>query len=107
MGLQDLDLSTHLYLKSPVTHYIMNSAKKLQSLIKHDKDSFQDTQFLHKLAQKEFGPMATGIVGVSESQIEDLEKIVERLSRNQQLFDALAKSFLFQDIGRTLVLREK
>ena len=107
MALQDLDLSTHLYLKSPVTHYIMNSAKKLQSLIKHDKGSFQDTQFLHKLAQKEFGPMATGIVGVSESQIEDLEKIVERLSSNQQLFDALAKSFIFQDIGRTPVLREK
>lgn len=107
MALQDLDLSTHLYMKSPVTYYIINSAKKLQSLIKHDKGSFQDTQFLHRLAHKEFGPMATGIVGVSEAQIEDLEKIVERLSCNQQLFDALAKAFIFQDIGRTPGLREK
>ena len=106
-ALQDLDLSGHLYLNSPVTHYIITAAMKLQALIRHDRESFQDTQFLHRLAQREFGPMATGIVGVSESQIEELEKIVEGLNRRQPLFDALVKSFIFQDIGRVPVLREK
>ncbi len=107
LALGDLDLSWHLYLKSPVTHYIITATKKLQALIRHDKDGFQDIRFLHSLARREFGPMATGIVGVSESQIEDLEKIVERLSRNRDLFDALIKSFIFQDLGRTPLLRKK
>jgi hypothetical protein len=106
-ALENLDFSWHLYLTSPVTHYIATATKKIQALIRHDKEGFQDTQFLHSLAQREFGPMATGIVGFSESQIEDLEKIVDGLSRNQPLFDALIKSFIFQDIGRVPRLREK
>jgi hypothetical protein len=106
-SLRDLDLSSHLYLKSPITHYILNSARKFQALIKHDKDSFQDIRFLHTLAQREFGPMAAGIIGVSESQIDNLERIVGRLSLNLPLFDALTKSFIFQDLGRVPRLREK
>ncbi len=106
-ALQDLDLSWHLYLTSPVIHYIITAAKKLQALVRHDRGSFQDTQFLYRLAQREFGPMATGIVGVSESQIEDLEKILEHLSHNRPLFDALIKSFIFQDVGRVPALQEK
>ncbi|MCD6297225.1 MAG: hypothetical protein J7M30_08730, partial [Deltaproteobacteria bacterium] len=106
-ALENLDSSWHLYLTSPVTHYIATATKKIQALIRHDKEGLQDTRFLHSLAQKEFGPMATGIVGFSESQIEDLENIVNGLSRNQPLFDALIKSFIFQDIGRIPSLREK
>ena len=106
-ALENLDSSWHLYLTSPVTHYIATATKKIQALIRHDKEGFQDTQFLHSLAQREFGPMATGIVGFSKSQIEDLENIVDGLSRNQPLFDALIKSFIFQDIGRIPGLREK
>ncbi|MCK4831066.1 hypothetical protein KA005_85940, partial [bacterium] len=51
--------------------------------------------------------MATGIVGANELQIENLEKIIVRLRRNQDLFDALIKSFIFQDLGRVHTLREK
>jgi len=105
--LQDLDLSWHLYLKSPVTHYVITATRKIQALVRRDKESFQDTNFLHRLAQKEFGPMATGIVGANELQIENLEKIIVRLRRNQDLFDALIKSFIFQDLGRVHTLREK
>jgi len=106
-ALEDLDFSSNLYLKSPVTHYIITATKKLQALVRHDRASFQDTQFLHRLAKREFGPMAAGIVGVSEQQLEALEKCVENLSRNQPLFDALIKAFIFQDLGRVPVLREK
>ncbi len=106
-ALQDLDLSWHLYMKSPVTQYIITATKKIQALVRQDKESFQDTDFFYKLAQKEFGPMATGIIGVSESQIKDLEKIVVCLHSNQLIFDALIKSFIFQDIGRVPALREK
>jgi hypothetical protein len=105
--LEDLDLSWHLYLKSPIPHYIIASLRKYQALIRHDRESFQDTRLLHTLAQREFGPMAAGIIGVSESQIEALEGIVERLSQNRTLFDALTRSFIFQDIGRIPHLREK
>ena len=106
-ALEVLDLSSHLYLKSPVTHYIITATKKLQALFRRDRGSFQDIRFLHKLARREFGPMATGIVGISESQLQDLEDIVEALSRNRPLFDALVKSFIFQDFGRVAALREK
>jgi hypothetical protein len=105
--LEDVDLSWRLYLKSPITHYVLTSVRKFQSLIRHDRESFQDIHYLHTLAQREFGPMAAGIIGVSESQIEKLEEIVARLKQNPDLFDALTKSFIFQDLGRIPILREK
>jgi len=107
MALKDLDISGQLYLTSPVTVYIMAAARKFQALVAHEKQDFQDEEFLHGLAQKEFGPMATGIVGISETQLENLENIVNRLRENPDLFDALTRSFLFQDIGRIPELREK
>ena len=107
MALKDLDISGRLHLTSPVTAYIMAAARKFQALITHEKQNFQDERFLHSLAQKEFGPMATGIVGISETQLENLENIVNRLRDYPDLFNALTKSFLFQDIGRVPEMREK
>ena len=66
----------------------------------HDKQNFQNLKFMHRLARKEFGPMATGIMGVSQRQLEDLENIVERLKTKENLFKALTCSFIFQDVGR-------
>jgi len=106
-ALQEKEVSWHLYMTSPVTRYIISAARKLQALITQDKEKFQDRHFLHWLAQREFGPMATGTVGVSDSQIDDLEKIVENFSHNRPLFDALIKSLIFQDLGRLPALREK
>ncbi len=106
-ALQDREVSWHLYMTAPVTRYIISATRKLQALITHDKEKFQDRHFLHWLAQREFGPMATGTVGVSDPQIEDLEKIVDQLSHNRPLLDALIKALIFQDIGRLPALREK
>ena len=106
-ALEDLDIIWHLYMTSPVTHYILDSTKKLQTLIREDRESFQDTGLMHKLAQREFGPMETGTVGVSESQIVELEKTIKSLSDNQALLNGLIKSFVFQDIGRDPLLRKK
>lgn len=107
VALKDLDTSGHVYLTSPVTDYIIKAARKFQALITHDRQGFYDTEFLRRLAQKEFGPMTTGIVGVSEVQLETLWNILERLKNNPDLFDALTKSFIFQDLGRVPALREK
>ena len=107
MALKDVDVSEHVYLTSPVTEYIITATRKFQALITHDRQNFYDIEFLHRLAQKEFGPMAAGIVGVSELQLETLWKILERLKRNPDLYDALAKSFIFQGIGRVPALRER
>ncbi len=106
-ALHDKKVHWHLYMTSPVTHYIIAATRKLQALIAHEKEIFQDIHFLHRLAQREFGPLATGTVGVTDSQIEELEKIVEDLSHNQSLLDALIRALIFQDLGRLPALREK
>ncbi len=100
-------VSWHLYMTSPVTQYILAAVRKLQALITHDRINFQDTNYLHRLAQREFGPMATGTVGVSDLQIQELENIVAHLSKDKPLFEALIKAIIFQDLGRLPALREK
>lgn len=107
MALRDLNISGHIYLTYPVTDYILAATRKFQALASHDKQDFQDIGFLHRLAQKEFGPMAAGIVGLSEVQIENLTTIIEGFRHNAPLFNALAKSFIFQDLGRMPALRKK
>ncbi|MBW2302685.1 MAG: hypothetical protein JRF57_03120 [Deltaproteobacteria bacterium] len=107
MALRDIRLPVKGYLKSSLIGHILGSTRRLQALIRKDRGSFQDTESLHKLAQREFGPLAAGIVGLNEFQIETLEKIVSRIREIPPLFDALLKSFLFRDIGLIPELREK
>lgn len=97
----------HRHTDAPVKEYIIAATRKFQALVTHDKGDFQDVRQSHKLAQKEFGPMATGIVGVSEFQIDALEGIVSRLRRNHPLFQALVKAFVLQDVGRLPHFQEK
>ncbi|OQX66242.1 MAG: hypothetical protein B5M55_00555 [Desulfococcus sp. 4484_242] len=107
MALKHLDLSGHLYLTDPITDYIITATRKFQALVVHDRKNYYNTEFLHRLAQKEFGPMAEGIIGVSEVQMETLWAIVDHLKGNPDLMNALTKSLIFQDIGRVPGLREK
>jgi hypothetical protein len=106
-ALRGVNVSGRLYLKSSIIDYILATARKMQALVLRDRKGFQDLGLLHRLAQREFGPMAAGIIGVNESQINQLEQIVEQLRGNPSLFHALIRSFLFQDIGRVQLLREK
>jgi hypothetical protein len=105
--LGNLDLSGNLYLNSPVTDYIIAATKKFQALVNHDRQNFQNLKLMHRLARREFGPMATGIMGVSQRQLEDLENIVEQLKTKRDLFKALTCSFIFQDVGRIPEQRAK
>lgn len=86
---------------------ILQCNRKLQALLRGDRDDLQDSHFLHSVAQKEFGPLATGIVGLSEAQIEELETLLEQLSRHQPLLDAVVKSFFFQNLGKVPALHKK
>jgi len=105
--LGNLDIAENLYLSSPVTEYILAATQKFQALVTQDKQNFQDSKLMHRLARKEFGPMATGIMGVSQRQLEDLENILDRLKIKRDLFKALTCSFVFQDVGRVPELRAK
>ncbi len=107
MVLQTLQVVGRLYLKSSLIDYVMASARKMQALVRQDQTGFQNLRFLHSLAQREFGPMATGTIGVSESQITDLEGIVDQLRQDPALFGALVGCFLFQELGRVSAFREK
>ncbi|MEJ2025843.1 MAG: hypothetical protein P8Y00_12705, partial [Deltaproteobacteria bacterium] len=74
-ALRDLSVAGRLYLKHSVVDYVLATARKMQALVVRDRKEFQDFAYLHRLAQREFGPMATGIIGVSQSQLNQLEKI--------------------------------
>ena len=87
--------------------YILNSLKKLQALINKDRRSFHDIGILHKLARKEFGPMDSGILGLSDSQISELENIVDSLRKNGKIFSALMRSIVFRDVGLIQGLRKR
>lgn len=87
--------------------HILLSTKKLQALVEGNRTRFQDVKLLHRLAQREFGPMTAGIVGLNESQIETLERLIQDLRGNRPLFDALVKSFVLRYIGMIPSLREK
>jgi hypothetical protein len=93
--------------KTSLLEHILASVRKIEALIMRDRGKFQDAQLLHQLAQREFGPMAAGIVGLNEFQIETLENMVESLRRKPPLFEALIKSFIFRDLGLLPTLREK
>ena len=107
MVLQDLKLPGKVYLKSPIIDHTLSSTRKIEALARGDRERFQDSQLLHRLAQREFGPLAAGTVGLNEFQIETLEALVSLLTRNQPLLDALIKSFIFRDLGLAPTLREK
>lgn len=107
MALRDLKLSGKIYLRSPIIDHILTSLRKIQALIKGDRKNFQDVKVLHKLAQREFGPMASGIVGLNETQVDILETIINNIRRNRSIFDAMVKSFIFQDLGLAPALRTK
>jgi len=107
MALEHLRLYGRMYLNLPIIRNVLTSTRKIQALIEKDRANFQDAQILYKLAQREFGPMASGTVGLNESQIEALENLVARLARNRDLYDALIKSFIFRDFGLIPYLKEK
>lgn len=90
-----------------ITRDILACTRKLQALVERNRTQFQDSRLLHKAAQREFGPMADGIVGLNESQIEMLEGVILNLRRNLSLFDALLKSFILNRVALLPTLREK
>jgi hypothetical protein len=106
-ALKDLILSGNIYLRAPIIDQILVSTRKIQALITGNLKDYQDVRALHRLAQREFGPMTAGIVGFNDSQLEELAAIVKKLRKNPSLFNALIKAFIFQDIGLTPSLREK
>jgi hypothetical protein len=88
-----------LHVKSSLMDQVFVSLRKLQALVRGDRADFQDKGFLHQMAQREFGPMTAGIVGLSEAQVDSLQGLTVDLKRKPTLIDALIKSFVFRDIG--------
>ena len=99
MELQALRPPETVYIKSSLMEQVLTSTRKLQALLRRDRADFQDTEFLHKMAQREFGPMAAGIVGLNEAQVESLETLAAALRQKPRLMDALVRSFVLRDIG--------
>lgn len=105
--LRELGREGNLYRKSAVIDHLLICTRKFQALISGNLKGFQDVDALHKLARREFGPNAAGIVGLNESQVEELAELSTSLKRKSDIFDALIKTFILQDIGMSPSLREK
>lgn len=99
MALKSANLPEKRFRKFHLIEHILMSTKKIQALIQKDRTRFRDIHFLYKMAQREFGPTDTGIIGLSDTQIATLETITEELGRNEPLFNALIRSFILRDIG--------
>ncbi len=102
-----LRLPEQVHSKSSLMDHVFASARKIQALIRKDRAALQDIGLLHKLAQREFGPLAAGIVGLNDVQVETLENWAAHLRENPPLFEALIMSLVFKDLGLLPELREK
>ena len=107
MDLESMALPEQVHSASILREHILASTRKLQALIRKDRTGPQDIPLLHKLAQREFGPLAAGIVGLNDFQIETLESLVAHLRENSPLFEALILSLVFRDLGLLPELRKK
>ena len=107
MELESMNLPEQVHSKSSLKEHIFASTRKMQALVRKDRANLQDIALLHKLAQREFGPLAAGIVGLNDFQIETLESLVAHLRENPPLFEALILSLVFRDLGLLPELREK
>jgi hypothetical protein len=107
MELESMSLPEQVRSTSTLKEHILRSTRRMQALVRKDRTGLQDTALLHKLAQREFGPLAAGIVGLNDFQIETLEGLVALLRGNSPLFEALILSLLFRDLGLLPELREK
>jgi hypothetical protein len=107
VSFKDIELPEETIQKTSLMEHILASTRKVQALVRKDRGSLQDVQLLHQLAQREFGPMVAGTVGLNELHIETLENIVEGLRKQPALFDAVIRSFIFRDVGLLPSLRKK
>ena len=104
---QSLKPSETVHIKSSLMDQVFISTRKLQALLRRNRADFQDKSFLHQMAQREFGPMTAGIIGLSEAQVDSLEALAAALKQKPTLMDALIKSFVFRDIGLLPFLIER
>jgi hypothetical protein len=76
MELESMNLPEQVQSTSTLKEHIFASTRKIQALVRKDRNDLQDISLLHKLAQREFGPLATGHCGLNDLQIETLENLV-------------------------------
>ena len=107
MELESMNLPEQVRSTSTLKEHIFASTQKMQALVRKDRTGLQDIALLHKLAQREFGPLAAGTVGLNDFQIETLEGLVAHLRENPPLFEALILSLVFRDLGLLPELKKK
>jgi hypothetical protein len=67
----------------PLTKQRLAAAAKLGALHERRLDAFEDLEMSHEMARSEFGPAATGIVGVSPLQFQELSASLTQLVSSQ------------------------
>jgi len=90
-----------------ISAYILRCLEKFQALVIKNRESLQNTETFYQLAQQQFGAMTGESIGISNTQIDMLEDIVDRVGTRPKLLEALGAALIFQEIGKlTLYLEE-
>jgi hypothetical protein len=90
-----------------ISAYVLRCLKKFQALVTKDRETLQNTEMFYQLAHQQFGAMTGESIGISNTQIDILEDIVDRIGTRPKLMEALSAALIFQDIGKlTLYLEE-
>jgi hypothetical protein len=80
--------------------YVLRCLKKFQALVTGDRESLQNTKIFYQLSQQQFGAMTGETIGISNMQIDVLEKVVGRIGTRPKLLVALSAALIFQEIGK-------
>ena len=75
-------------------HFVLWCFRKLQALVREDKELFQDQKVFYQIAQQEFGPFTAENVAANQFQIDNLTNIVSGLKKEPYTLETLALSFL-------------
>ncbi len=77
--------------------FVLRCFRKLQALVREDKELFQDQKVFRQIAQQEFGPFTAENVAANQFQIDRLTRIISGLKKEALTLEVLALSFLFLD----------
>jgi hypothetical protein len=98
--LEKIKPSKKIHSGETIARYVLRCLKKFQALVTGDREALQNTEIFYQLAQQQFGAMTGESIGISNTQIDMLEEVVNRINTRADLMESLSAALIFQEIGK-------